>query len=542
MRIQTRDRSGFTLLELLVVVAIIGIIVAFITAAAADGIRRAEERQTQALIVKLETAVADRMDALMLIPAPVNRAHKWLAAIHSTVVKQNDSLNPFGVIPSQERAQIIARIDMIRAEMPETWFPLGTPLTASGATYLVSYGGNAYPSNSAGSLDAYTLPMGARVLDTSGGAYSSGTITTSVLKIDGQSGYPFDPTYDLDGSGILGASYGAAAGIAKGLGAKPQGHDGVDNDGNGYTDDYAEWIFGEAVGGPTDTLIRAHLASHDPKTARAEMLYAVLVEGQGALGSVFSSDSFTDREVRDTDGDGLPEFVDAWGEPIQFFRWPTYYIDSDLGVTQPTPGVPSGNNASLFQRGYLPYNSTLDLRQQCILDPAQTLVAPAWWGTAVNDLAIYASPSGLPSPPATISTSALEFQRQFFSLLDPDFAGGGGTKWDRSGQSLRRAYFCKHLVISSGPDKTLGIGLITDPTAISPLTLILIENQAAQASLVSDGGGANRSGVLYQGIASVAQPFTPALSLSSLPSYTIYHGSMDDISNQNLSGPGTGVR
>ena len=55
------------------------------------------------------------------------------------------------------------------------------------------------------------------------------------------------------------------------------------------------------------------------------MLYALLVEGRGPLGSVFSRDDFTDKEVQDTDGDGLPEFVDAWGKPLQFFRWPMLY-------------------------------------------------------------------------------------------------------------------------------------------------------------------------------------------------------------------------
>ena len=59
------------------------------------------------------------------------------------------------------------------------------------------------------------------------------------------------------------------------------------------------------------------------------MLYAILVEGRGALGSVFSRDDFTDKEVQDTDGDGLPEFVDAWGQPLQFYRWPVLF-HSDL--------------------------------------------------------------------------------------------------------------------------------------------------------------------------------------------------------------------
>jgi hypothetical protein len=27
--------------------------------------------------------------------------------------------------------------------------------------------------------------------------------------------------------------------------------------------------------------------------------------------------------VKDTDNDGLPEFIDAWGNPLRFYRWPT---------------------------------------------------------------------------------------------------------------------------------------------------------------------------------------------------------------------------
>src|SRR4051795_13405229 len=43
-------RRGFTLVELLAVMVIIGIILAFILTAAMDSIRRAEERATQSLI------------------------------------------------------------------------------------------------------------------------------------------------------------------------------------------------------------------------------------------------------------------------------------------------------------------------------------------------------------------------------------------------------------------------------------------------------------------------------------------------------------
>ena len=82
---------------------------------------------------------------------------------------------------------------------------------------------------------------------------------------------------------------------------------------------------GEGVNSTTDSddVHDGPCDRHKHITARSEMLYALLVEGRGPLGSVFSRDDFTDREVQDTDGDGLPEFVDAWGQPLQFFRWPS---------------------------------------------------------------------------------------------------------------------------------------------------------------------------------------------------------------------------
>ena len=41
-------------------------------------------------------------------------------------------------------------------------------------------------------------------------------------------------------------------------------------------------------------------------------------------------EAFHGSEVADTDGDGLLEFVDAWGNPIRFLRWAPAFSDSDL--------------------------------------------------------------------------------------------------------------------------------------------------------------------------------------------------------------------
>ena len=90
------------------------------------------------------------------------------------------------------------------------------------------------------------------------------------------------------------------------------GYDSIDNDGNGYVDDLPE-------SGLSLADVQARMAGHTHKSARSEMLYALLVEGLSPLGSVFTADDFTAREVGDTDGDGLLEFIDAWGEPLQFY-------------------------------------------------------------------------------------------------------------------------------------------------------------------------------------------------------------------------------
>jgi hypothetical protein len=51
-----------------------------------------------------------------------------------------------------------------------------------------------------------------------------------------------------------------------------------------------------------------------------ELLYAIVSttfsNGQGGL------ENFLPSEIGDTDGDGWPEFVDAWGVPIWWLRWP----------------------------------------------------------------------------------------------------------------------------------------------------------------------------------------------------------------------------
>lgn len=52
----------------------------------------------------------------------------------------------------------------------------------------------------------------------------------------------------------------------------------------------------------------------------SELLHLIVTRGPVADPDIISH--FRDDEVRDTNGNGLPEFVDGWNKPIAFRRWP----------------------------------------------------------------------------------------------------------------------------------------------------------------------------------------------------------------------------
>jgi prepilin-type N-terminal cleavage/methylation domain-containing protein len=87
---------------------------------------------------------------------------------------------------------------------------------------------------------------------------------------------------------------------------------------------------GDGISDITKLALGTPPPGHDPKpeddTETAEALYYFLSHaasfGTEAVGSV----DFIDREIADTDNDGLQEIVDGWGRPIRYYRWPTRLI------------------------------------------------------------------------------------------------------------------------------------------------------------------------------------------------------------------------
>ncbi len=89
----------------------------------------------------------------------------------------------------------------------------------------------------------------------------------------------------------------------------------------------------------TNTLWNKHM--QDRTTESSELLYFFLFHSGNFGSAEVSRDEFTEKEIADTDSDGLPEFVDAWGQPLRFYRWPTRIMDPSLPLTAFAPNFAS---------------------------------------------------------------------------------------------------------------------------------------------------------------------------------------------------------
>jgi prepilin-type N-terminal cleavage/methylation domain-containing protein len=72
----------------------------------------------------------------------------------------------------------------------------------------------------------------------------------------------------------------------------------------------------------------------------SEVLYFILT-GSNAIGYVDQGVDFTSQEVANTGCTSRPEFVDAWGNPLRFYRWPTRLLrPNGVANGMPDPGFP----------------------------------------------------------------------------------------------------------------------------------------------------------------------------------------------------------
>lgn len=538
-----RRRRGFTLIELIVVMVIIGIIIVFMLNASMAALRSSQEKATQGLIAKLDAAVSDRVDAILQtrLGTPtaaqvlVSQIYDGVSPIYYDPIWQ--AWNPTAVPPpsmkpwASERAFALAQIELFQREMPDVFYvqspsTYGYPLNFAANPFPLANGCPVAISNTPDADAYYVLPLG--------------------------TGWPYNATaqanYFNPGEGIYGASYHVAAGLYKNLGYLPTGFDGVDNNGNGRIDEWAEGVSrGGAVDPDVVALVQTRLAVHTHKTARAEVLYALLVESGGPFGSMFDRDDFTDNEVKDTDGDGLPEFVDAWGEPLQFYRWPLlFHSELQRGLR-----TISGSTGSPVLGA--PYDGMIGAREQDALDPNQQLMAPAWWSGSYNNApgngAAPPFPAGFAAGAGGWSPAVAFFENYFHLLHEPLYKSSTpptlGQFWDRGAPgglfAARRAFSSKFLILSSGPDTLPGVFRYDDASLKSDLATAS-SNSPYSSAFPLIGRESLAAQLAYDDLTTVASPaggasLYNALSVNSLE---VQAQGQDDVTNHYVPAGGIG--
>lgn len=196
-------RSGFTLLEILIVVAIVAVLASFLTVAIGRSITQAREAATRATLLKLDGLLQQRLEAFRVLMDSPQKQNEMKSRVGLKRTElQNGSPSIAGL--NEKMLQLMVYKDYYRA---------GFPQTLADNTNL------------------------------------------------GTSGQPF----------------------------------------NGNTTSNAKEVAAES----------------------SEFLHWLITQADTFGVPAVDDSEFSSAEVADTDGDGRMEFVDAWGQPLRFYRWPT---------------------------------------------------------------------------------------------------------------------------------------------------------------------------------------------------------------------------
>ena len=115
--------------------------------------------------------------------------------------------------------------------------------------------------------------------------------------------------------------------------------------------------------------------------SNAEVLYDLIMNASPLGDPPVGDDAFSANEIADTDNDGRPEFIDAWGQPLRFYRWPVLLFRPDLpnsAVLQPynptnPPPLPQATLAMHLLASYPPDGMSLGQSNQLVRDPQDPL-------------------------------------------------------------------------------------------------------------------------------------------------------------------------
>lgn len=108
----------------------------------------------------------------------------------------------------------------------------------------------------------------------------------------------------------------------------------------------------------------------------AELLYEIVASSTYNGGN--GLEYFRPTEIGDVDSDGHPEFIDAWGTPICFIRWPAGY--GQPSRTARATALANGNPLPAMRPADAIFNDTTvrDPLDPLLADPRNTTATPPW--------------------------------------------------------------------------------------------------------------------------------------------------------------------
>ncbi len=438
-------RRGFTLLELLGVVAIIAILMSLTFVVMAGVVQQAEEEATKVTILKVNRLLEQRIEAF-------DRAFK--GSRRDDYVKGTVEL----------LRQIDGRFDYFRQNPSEA--PPAILLLARKAGFRFEF-----PQRFVELVAGFDTPPS--------GPGLTGAVTDSVTGMPGsiytRQAYPIARTQLI--------SEGIPAPTVTQINTR-------------VSENWAKH----------QTYESAATASEDVHSSESsELLYFILIESGTFGSSPVDADSFTAAEIGDVDGDGLPEFLDAWGNPLRFYRWPTRLIDP----TAPNPFRPifdTVNDPTEVEPDPLTHGESRGMRT---ILPSERQYAELTF-------------KGLPPQPIPILDAAGNWVTQRDMLLvDPDDPVGilytfiEDPKYVNMGIDLTREFneakyhtpdtYHAPLIISAGGDERLGLREPND---------------------FDENAG------IFGNLAQYAGTFAPANG-DAMPSDQVFDALTDNISNRN---------
>jgi prepilin-type N-terminal cleavage/methylation domain-containing protein len=216
----------------------------------------------------------------------------------------------------------------------------------------------------------------------------------------------------------------------------------------------------------------------------AECLYLIVMSALAEEGD--AREVFKPGDVGDVDGDGFPEFLDAWGQPIRFLRWAPGFQYSELQVVAHATAVSGGG----------PNKVTIS-------DPGLSSTPGAYVGGTI--IATNAPSSGaLSSPYAFDPTQAARI-----TDYQPGMVGQGTITFTSTGSPAFSNVWV--LIMAPDPFDPFGTTATTAIPSFALYPLIYSAGPDKAYSIISDAGGAVLS---YP--AAVPNPFQTVVTTSGI--------------------------